>query len=73
MKHSFKTAMLVATASFMCSMTTSACTNTGDKITIEDTLIATDSGSVNTNLFTVSNRTVTPTDFTYAAEQTHLR
>lgn len=70
MKHSFKTAMLVVTASFMCSMTTSACTNTNSKATIEDTLIATDSSSIDTNLFTVSNRTVTPTDFTYAAEQT---
>lgn len=70
MKHSFITAMLVVTASFMCSMTTSACTNTNSKATIEDTLIATDSSSIDTNLFTVSNRTVTPTDFTYAAEQT---
>ena len=70
MKHSFKTAMLVVTTSFMCSMTTSACTNTNSKATIEDTLIATDSSSIDTNLFTVSNRTVTPTDFTYAAEQT---
>lgn len=70
MKHSFKTAMLVVTASFMCSITTSACTNTNSKATIEDTLIATDSSSIDTNLFTVSNRTVTPTDFTYAAEQT---
>ena len=70
MKHSFKTAMLVVTASFMCSITTSACTNTYSKATIEDTLIATDSSSIDTNLFTVSNRTVTPTDFTYAAEQT---
>lgn len=70
MKHSFKTAMLVVTTSFMCSMTTSACTNTNSKATIEDTLIATDSSSIDTNLFTVSNRTITPTDFTYAAEQT---
>lgn len=70
MKHSFRTAMLVVTTSFMCSMTTSACTNTNSKATIEDTLIATDSSSIDTNLFTVSNRTVTPTDFTYAAEQT---
>lgn len=70
MKHSFKTAMLVVTTSFMCSITTSACTNTNSKATIEDTLIATDSSSIDTNLFTVSNRTVTPTDFTYAAEQT---
>lgn len=70
MRHSFKTAMLVVTTSFMCSMTTSACTNTGEKVTIEDTMIATDSGYIDKNLFTVSNRTVTPTDFTYAAEQT---
>lgn len=70
MKQSFKTAMLVVSTSLICSFTTTACSNTGEKVTIEDAMIASDSGKIDNNLFTVSNHTVTPTDFTYAAENT---
>jgi len=68
MKHSLKTAMFVISASILCSFSTTACNNNGQQATIEDTMIATDSSNIDTGLFTVSKRTVAPTDFTYAAE-----
>ncbi len=71
MKHYFKTSLMSVTAMLLCSFSTSACSNTGEQATTEDTLIATDSGTTQTdNLFTVASRTTQPSDFTYAAEHT---
>lgn len=66
MKNSVKTAML---ATFLlCGMT--ACANSNsDSSSVSDTMIPSDSGNIG-GLFTVSKHTTTPTDFTYAAENT---
>ena len=69
MNKSVKTFMLASLAAFSCSI--SACAN-NQGVGVDEVnngSVANDSGQVS-NLFTVSKRTTTPTDFTYAAENT---
>ena len=69
MNKSVKTFMLASLAAFSCSITACA-NNQGVGVDeVNNGSVANDSGQVS-NLFTVSKRTTTPTDFTYAAENT---
>lgn len=67
MRNLLKSASLATATILLSGMT--ACANTTSDTTVHDTMITTDS-SKTTDLFTVSKRTTTPTDFTYAAENT---